>query len=158
MLPHPFSTYLIEPGDPDGKCSQGGGVAVNGVIYPLSAVRHKQITDGSTQTMIVGEFAWAVGPQRTWIVGSAAKTRPNHWNYTSKNVMHPLKTAFREATGEPSSGYSNNDVSIGSEHPGGAHVAMADASVQFLREDVDLNGVLRPLASRESDETFQWPL
>jgi len=43
-------------------------------------------------------------------------------------------------------------VSIGSNHPGGCNVAMADGSVTFLTEDIDLNNVLLPLASRNGTE------
>jgi prepilin-type processing-associated H-X9-DG protein len=45
-----------------------------------------------------------------------------------------------------------NDVSMGSEHPGGCNVALGDASVRLLRKDIDLNTVLLPLASRKGKE------
>jgi prepilin-type processing-associated H-X9-DG protein len=41
---------------------------------------------------------------------------------------------------------------MGSNHPGGCGVAMADASVRFLSSDIDLNTVLLPLASRAGSE------
>ncbi|WP_428306931.1 DUF1559 domain-containing protein [Lacipirellula sp.] len=147
--PYPASTY--ETSDKP-TCTDAGGCALNGVMFPGSKVSFKDIADGSTNTFLIGEIAWDVGPQRVWLVGSASRTGIYSYNYTAKNIMHPLNTAYRAASGQPASGYYNNDLSFGSLHPGGAHFAMADASVQFVREDVDLVGVLRPLASRASGE------
>ena len=45
-----------------------------------------------------------------------------------------------------------NDISMGSNHPGGVNVALGDASVRFVRESVDLNRVLKPSASRAGGE------
>jgi hypothetical protein len=45
-------------------------------------------------------------------------------------------------------------MSFGSAHHGGCYFAICDGSVQFVREDVDLNGVLKPLASRKSGESI----
>jgi hypothetical protein len=66
--------------------------------------------------------------------------------------MYPLNTAYRAASGQLASGYDNNDLSFGSMHPGGAYFAMSDGSVHFVNENVSLTGVLRPLASRASQE------
>lgn len=146
---YPNSTYDTSDAS---TCSGAGGCALNGVMYPGSKVTFKDVTDGSTNTFLIGEISWEVGPQRVWLVGSASKTAVYNYNYTAKNVMYPLNTAYRAASGQPASPYMNNDLSFGSHHPGGAHFAMADASVQFVREDVDLVGVLRPMSSRASGE------
>ena len=50
-------------------------------------------------------------------------------------------------------GGNYNDISMGSNHTGGCNVAFGDGSVRFLRESVDLNTVLKPLASRAGGET-----
>lgn len=146
---HPASTYEMSP---NATCNDAGGSALNGVMFPGGKTTFKSITDGSTNTFLIGEISWDVGPQRVWLVGSASKTGVYSYQYTAKNMMHPLNTAFRAASGQPASGYFNNDISFGSHHTGGAHFSMADGSVQFIREDVDLVGVLRPLSSRASEE------
>jgi hypothetical protein len=102
---------------------------------------------------MIGEISWKCGPQRIWAVGSASETVPENFVYTAKNVMWPLNTAYRAEPGQPTSPYQNNDLSFGSLHPGGTHFAMSDASVQFVRQEIDLKGVLRPMASRQSAET-----
>ena len=118
----------------------------------------KDVTDGSTYTFMIGEISWRVGPQRVWAVGSASRTVPENYNYTAKNIAWPLNTAFRADAdaGEPPSGFENNDLSFGSLHPGGTHFALCDGSVQFIREEVDFAGVLRPMASRKSGESVQY--
>jgi prepilin-type processing-associated H-X9-DG protein len=51
-------------------------------------------------------------------------------------------------------GGNYNDISMGSNHPGGCMVCFGDGSVRFLRESVDLNRVLKPLASRNGGEVI----
>jgi prepilin-type processing-associated H-X9-DG protein len=132
-----------------------GGSASNGVMFPASKVNMKDITDGSSHTFLVGEISWKCGPQRIWSVGGASFTNLDTFVYSAKNIFHPLNTAYREETSQPFSGYYNNDLSFGSPHPGGCHFAMCDGSVQFIRDEIDLAGVLKPLASRKSDEVIQ---
>ena len=43
-------------------------------------------------------------------------------------------------------------------HPGGTHILMCDVSVHFVNEDIDLERVYRPLASRNSGEVLSEPL
>jgi prepilin-type processing-associated H-X9-DG protein len=115
----------------------------------------KDITDGTTHTFLVGEISWRCGPQRIWTVGGASRDNLDTYIYTSKNIFYPLNTAFRAETGQPFSGYGNNDLSFGSMHAGGCHFAMADGSIQFIRDSVDLNNVLKRLANRKDGEVVQ---
>ena len=49
-----------------------GGHATNGIMYPLSAIRHKQITDGTSKTFLVGECSWDFGGDvAPWYAGLA---------------------------------------------------------------------------------------
>jgi len=148
---YPMSGYTM------GNCPTApnpGGWADNGVIVISKKINFKRITDGTSKTMLVGEQSWECGPQRTWIVGTLDNpaTVTDGWVYNAKNILFPMNTAYREAPGAAFSGYGNSDTSLGSQHPGGAHVLLVDGSVQFLREDVDLTGVLRALATRANGE------
>lgn len=167
----PDSTYTLLRDRTTGQvnCSSGGGVATNGVItigvsidpvagkYVPANIRMKDIVDGSGHTLIVGEIAWDVGPQRIWPIGSATgKTTGDlsSYHYSTKNVRYPLNTAYRAAQGQPASGYDNNDLSFGSLHTGGCYFAMCDGSVQFIRQEIALD-ILKGLASRKSNENIQ---
>jgi len=138
-----------------------GGWADNGIIFPGSEISFRHITDGSSSTMLVGEVSWSgAGPSRTWIVGNSGGGGTENfsnvtWVYNSKNIQWAMKEANREDPDASPSGFGNNDTSLGSEHPGGAHVAFADGSVQFLNEDASVEDVLYPLASRASGEVIE---
>lgn len=153
----PLTEYTIaNVADCNNDKSDGNGAyANNGVIYPLSKISYRKITDGSSNTMMLGEVAWLdAGPTRVWIVG--ASDGSNRFVYNSKNVAHPMRVANRGAgTGaaaDLATGFWNSDTSLGSEHKGGANVCFADGSVHFINEEVDLKEVLLALASRQAGE------
>jgi prepilin-type N-terminal cleavage/methylation domain-containing protein len=135
-----------------------GGMADNGMIVFNSKIRLKDVSDGTSNTMMMGEYSWESGPGRAWIIGTLDHNTfgaggANHgWIYASVNVMWPMHTAFREEPGQTWSGYLGNDVSLGSMHQGGAHVGMGDGSARFLNEDMELSA-LKALATRANDDT-----
>lgn len=147
----------------DGTGDVSGGLANNGLIAFNGKVRMKDVSDGTTNTMMIGECGWQAGPTRTWIVGTLDQNsysvnpttnqpQGHGWLYNAKNVMWPMHTAYREKPGEAYSGYLSNDISLGSMHQGGAQVGMGDGSATFLNEDMELN-VLKALATRANDDT-----
>jgi prepilin-type N-terminal cleavage/methylation domain-containing protein/prepilin-type processing-associated H-X9-DG protein len=167
-------TFTYDDTGKDG-CDSGGGTANNGVMYVRgydkgpagqpkilytdSKVNVKSITDGTSHTFMIGEISWFCGPQRIWAVGSASFTHPYRFNYTAKNLQHPFNYAYRVDTvnnpnQQPCAGCDNNNMSFGSLHAGGAHFAMCDGSVQFVRDDI-LTTILRALASRKSADSAE---
>jgi prepilin-type N-terminal cleavage/methylation domain-containing protein/prepilin-type processing-associated H-X9-DG protein len=108
------------------------------------------IRDGTSKTIMVMEMAWSdmgANSLRSWMRGAA-------WNNDMtavKNVANGMRTAKYVTVG------NYNSVSMGSNHPGGCNVAMADGSVSFLTEDIDLNTVLLPLSSRAGTENVSQP-
>jgi len=141
--------------------STQGFSAVEGVM-PLSpviigsnpskpfAVAMTDIRDGTSKTIMAMECAWSdmgAGSLRSWARGAA-------WNNDMtavKNVANAMRTVKYVTPG------NYNSVSMGSNHPAGCNVAMADGSITFLAEDVDLNGILLPLASRAGGENVSAP-
>jgi prepilin-type N-terminal cleavage/methylation domain-containing protein len=165
---YPDKTYTcyLKPGSTvcgDNNTTGGFGVsATNGVMFPASKVRFKEISDGTTHTLMVGEVSWDAGPQRIWCVGGGSATNLDTYVYTAKNIFWPLNTACRGSSipGElPTAAmcpYANNDMSFGSKHSGGCFFAMCDGSVQFVKEDIPLD-TLKALASRKSAESMDVP-
>lgn len=159
---YPQSTYYQQACDLDSSpTGSSGGVATNGVIFPNSDINFKDVTDGTSQTMMFGECSWLIGMQYPWIAGGLSwggtPQSAYGWVYNAKNIYHPINS--KRFMADPTSSdwspiVNNTNVSLGSEHPGGTHVVMCDASVRFLSEDIDLVGVYRPLASRASEEVI----
>jgi prepilin-type N-terminal cleavage/methylation domain-containing protein/prepilin-type processing-associated H-X9-DG protein len=116
---------------------------------PAAGVTITDITDGSSSTLMVFEVAWKgletpPGSLRAW---------PRGCNWQSddtgtKNVANAMRTVKYNGGG------NYNDISMGSNHAGGCNVCFGDGSVRFLRESVDLNRVLKPLASRNGGEVI----
>ncbi len=134
---------------------RSGGYAANGAIALRENVAFNEITDGLSNTMVFAEQSWVspdngVGPSRVWIVGLSGK-----FVYNAENIFKPMRVAYRDVPGSSnnSSGYFNNDGSMGSEHPGGAHVNLIDGSVQFFNEDIDLR-VLKAYATRANEDNL----
>jgi len=136
-----------------------GDVYRNGVLYPESQTRITSITDGASHTLVLGERTyifnhWLVGA--TWVgtpyqrVGIAA----------TKNVVYPINAnhdrvgyyvSDRSAPLDAQRTMLLNDLEFASEHPGGAQFLLADGSVQFLAEDLELN-IFYAMATRAGGE------
>ncbi len=144
----------------NGSVAVQGGMACDGILpyYPTvsasqptipSGVRITGITDGTSNTLMLLEMSWrglevAPGTLRSWVRGGC-------WDSDTtamKNVTNAMSTVKYNGGG------NFNDVSMGSNHTGGCNVALGDGSVRFLKSSVDLNTVLRPLASREGGEVI----
>jgi prepilin-type N-terminal cleavage/methylation domain-containing protein len=170
----PFSTYLQFSCTTAANTShRSGGTAINGVIFPVSKLDLADITDGTSKTMMFGEMSWSMGPQEPWLVGSTSNNgaadpvgSSHGVVFNAKNVRHALNARkFREeddtllagATQDAAPYAPLTETSLGSNHPGGAHVGMSDGSAIFLRDDVEVEQVLLRMASRNSEDVYQNP-
>jgi prepilin-type processing-associated H-X9-DG protein len=111
--------------------------------------------DGTSSTLIVGERSNTHLPGinpvtmtaqanywRSWVRGN------NGGSGTTKNITYPINST------DYHSGNNFNDISMGSNHPGGAQFLLTDGSVAFLSENIDFPLYLA-LASRASKENAQ---
>lgn len=166
--PYPQSTYTQFACSARGSSWDSGSVAINGVIYGWSRIDLSDVTDGTSNTMMWGELSWEVGHTAPWIEGSTSQGSQTDLTgrvrnsrgvpQNVKNVRHPInKEPYNFPDGTENTAVALTDISLGSNHPGGAHVGMCDGSAAYLNEDIDLEGVLLPLASRASEEVFQLP-
>jgi len=150
--------------------------AWNGILAAHTCVRIAEITDGTTNVMIVGETSdWGhhvadlskdydirgqyphgplMGTARGALDPSRINGDPRVFNTTVIN-SYPLNSKLASGGACSNSGmrgtnYDNN-IPIQSAHPGGAHVLMADGSVHFADESIAFD-LLRNLAIRDSGE------
>jgi prepilin-type N-terminal cleavage/methylation domain-containing protein/prepilin-type processing-associated H-X9-DG protein len=139
-----------------------GPVFDDGVFYPYEPVKMKDITDGTSQTLAIGERTYQL---RTFFAGAFYNGGTKPYVGTTKVCSHSAKNMRWGITTPQASGYyvqdENtsltprtvlfNDLHWGSEHPGGAHFGYADGSVHFLVADTSIT-VMRNLASRNGGE------
>ena len=118
-----------------------GGECTQGVLWQYSS-RMRDITDGTSNTYLLGEISWKAMPyRRAWIRGKYADTRGTLYLF-SKNVREPINSGYDDEW---------NNVAFGSEHPGGAHFSMVDGSVRFVPETID-HAIYLATASRDGGE------
>lgn len=151
-----LNVYNLE----DSHC---GDVFNDGVFYPFEQVSMKKITDGTSQTLAIGERIYQL---RTFFAGAFYNGGTPYTAATTKVCSHAAKNMKWGITTPQATGYYVqeleappgapktilfNDLFWGSEHPSGAHFAYADGSVHFLADDTSVT-VLRSMATRNGGE------
>jgi prepilin-type N-terminal cleavage/methylation domain-containing protein/prepilin-type processing-associated H-X9-DG protein len=136
--PYTGIAYLVKTGSGENH----GGHALQGVMLRDKVIKVKDIVDGTSKTLSVGEISWTgYVSYRGWgrgpSIGSVKSAETN-----IKNVAQAINSG-------PSAAY--NDGAFGSMHPGGAHFLFADGSARFLSDSVDF-AVFRASASRDGGE------
>ena len=145
-LPNPWG-YEYQP------TGNYGGYAQDGVLYNDSAVKFSEITDGLSNTFMLGEMAmhednvygstanWYGGDGANWVRGISFTGMSS-----SKNVLFGVNVMPSE-----NGFYDFNDLPFSSMHPGGAQFGKCDGSVSFVDEDMAM-GVYWATCSRHKGE------
>lgn len=151
-----------------GCCSGNGGIATGGgVLVRNKAIRIRDITDGTSNTIMVGEqsdfvenaagVGTRINSHHGWLMGTHGSTAEvsNNRAFNTTSVRYPPNAGIAVA----GSGVGNNDgVNNGlfSAHTGGVQVLLADGSCRFLSENVDML-TLRFLCSRRDGQVIgEW--
>ncbi len=122
----------------------------NGIFFRRDHIRRLTMTmilDGTSNTFMIGEDIGELNTHNGW----------SYSNHATGTCAIPLNNALRP--GQP--GFNNpgdwqNVYSFRSRHTGGANFAMADGSVRFVSETIDI-GVYRALATRAGGEAVNLP-
>jgi prepilin-type N-terminal cleavage/methylation domain-containing protein/prepilin-type processing-associated H-X9-DG protein len=161
------------PSYPDAKVGNPFGIALNdanykaivaqtnGVLFFDSSVKFGDITDGTSNTMSMGERAFGK---------LAPSIRQDYMWWASGVISDSLMTTFypmnvekrlrdiTSGTVSSNAGFDAFIMAFGSFHPGGANFVFCDGSVRFLKETIDTwqfdqtNGV--PLGVTQPGLTF----
>lgn len=117
-----------------------GGFGTTGILTLDKARPISEVTDGTSQTLLVGELSWnPANVYRCWFRGVNGCGTGG-----SKNIKYHFRQ--RQFTS-----WYVNDVSFGSEHTGGCHFVFGDGAVRFLSENMDLP-ILKSLGSANLGE------
>ena len=122
--------------------------AVNGMMFNYSCVRMRGVRDGTSNTLLVAEYAHADAIDGSrgygWMCGLHMEGTG-----TVRCANRPLNDPrpFTEGT----TVYNMSNGPISSNHEGGAFCAFADGAVRFLSENLDMT-TFRALATRANNE------
>ncbi|MDB5386821.1 MAG: xcpT 39 [Planctomycetaceae bacterium] len=137
----PFSTAYCAAG------SYGSIYCNNGITVPNVKVTMANITDGSSNTLLVAEQSGTVGAGKQdlrnnyyggWSgAGPGVPPADVSWGVGTTAIRYPLN--FNFSSGAAPAGadqtYEGNTI-LNSFHVGGVHALMADGSVRFLSENM----------------------
>jgi prepilin-type N-terminal cleavage/methylation domain-containing protein len=137
-----------------GSCINGG----NGIFSPGSNVNLRQVTDGTSKTVLVGEVPYGVNGTVN-SSGSPISYRGAVWagvltSSAQSNVATHQTLRGVTATGAANPAYRHNGTNsnaFGSHHVEGAGFVLVDGSVRFLANSLD-GVVLNRLAARNDGE------
>jgi prepilin-type N-terminal cleavage/methylation domain-containing protein/prepilin-type processing-associated H-X9-DG protein len=148
-----------------------GPVPADGMFHRLSPVRHGEVTDGTSNTLLLGErshtdpeydrLTQRYDPNFYPLAGFGAWA--SAFDHTGSLLDVTLSSAVPiNYRVPPGSTWEDSDWEIlrlnafGSGHPGGANFALADGSVRFVRDTITLQQ-LRALGTRAGGEVVEGP-
>jgi len=139
-----------------GSTDAGSGAGqTNGIFYPLSKTKLTDITDGTSNTVMLGELrlekdniaAEGIG---NVVCGGTHDLRGRYHNTyhgnatftTMRSPNTPVGDTCQYCNGTTNAPCracvsSNEEIHARSYHPGGVQIALADASVQFVTDSID---------------------
>ncbi|HET6422052.1 MAG TPA: DUF1559 domain-containing protein [Planctomycetaceae bacterium] len=150
----------IPPGVPAGARSLEE-MNLDGLFWGCSSVRLRDVTDGTTNTVMIGEsyldptFLKDGQEMDYWIIGA-----PQLGNWVPGGIQGTEHTEGLGSTGprmnsrlDATANGVIMEIAFGSWHTGGAHFCLADGSVKFLSENIDIV-LYRGLGSRGGGEVI----
>jgi len=149
-----------------------GYPSMTGILYYNKSTAPAEVTDGLSNTMLLGEFSGLTQGQNfsgdalggwgndvPWCMGNnGSDPSSGLYSYVVRTVAHPpntqwyMKNSTYSVCADCAAPISNETAraSLKSNHPGGIHVTLGDGSVTFVRDDIDLQVFLN-LADRNDD-------
>ena len=130
----------------------------NGMFYGCSSIRFRDVVDGTSNTIMIGEsftdtFSKDGQQMDYWNFGCPQSGGWNAWDTGGTEYSEGLGSTGPHINSrlDPTAHGVLMEISFGSWHTGGAHFTMADGSVRFISENIDLN-LYRGLGSVKGGE------
>lgn len=144
------------------------GSTPRGLFYVRSKTGLRDASDGTSNTLMMGEILTVKGGARVPACSQQLDLRGSYWNALHMSVLfsalYPPNTSVPDVLGwgacaslpkapvtADMSGGMN--VSARSMHPGGVHVVLADASVRFISDSINMV-TFQALSTRNGGEVL----
>jgi len=179
-----FSTYAGIAGSataPDVQSSGQGYITGSGILFPNSSVKLTDITDGTSNTIMVGEdgdhlrdannqpiiggfgaitvqgpHGWTMGAGYSG-VGAAYANGGDARQFNCTTIRYNIgQIGMSNNCGNGTCDNTGANIPLSSGHTGGCNVAMADGSVRFMSNTVTLP-ILQALATKAQGEVVAIP-
>jgi len=143
----------------------GTPYSVSGISFVNSAVTVGSVSDGTSQTFLLGETLSSSGNELVLSIQIGGYGLVQVWSATDNNLTYPDgeplgnnitgTTFLASGTGIPMNilvdNWSTDSGHFGSRHEGGAFFAFADSQVRFISENVDFL-TYRAISTRAGSE------
>jgi prepilin-type N-terminal cleavage/methylation domain-containing protein len=138
-------------------------VRQNGIFYACSSTQFRDITDGTSNTLLLCESStddnfvkdgqamdhWSIGSPQSDPCACTGGTEGTEFT----EVVGTTIVRMNLRTQEPSAHGRLMEISFGSYHEGGAMFGLADGSVRFISENIDLM-LYQALSTRAGNEVI----
>lgn len=131
------------------------GFTGTGMFFLNSSVRMRDVTDGTSNTFVIGEKLIRIPSKPTDPTGDYAQYRFS-WHSTRNTTSPVNRNTFLNISTGGTSLISSLDCNFGSEHVGGAQFLFADGSVHFISENVNLQ-LYQRLSDRADGNAVSFP-
>lgn len=124
----------------------------NGLLAGNSIFKMRDVTDGTSNTIIVAEQSglvnntdmranyyggWLGINQGTFRKPSTVSGSDDYWGAGTTSLRYPINSSWKSgAPGGANNPYDGSTI-INSFHTGGIHVALTDGSIRFISENLD---------------------
>ncbi|NNJ24124.1 DUF1559 domain-containing protein [Alienimonas chondri] len=117
----------------------------------------KDVKDGLTQTVMVGEVIYELEPSPGCnICDRFLFFMPNADSGNGSDFSEAMASTRFQINSDPAADMNAAEISFASSHSGGANVAMGDGSVQFIPDTIELD-IWQGMGSRKGGEVFEMP-
>ena len=149
------TSYVLIGGavnDPNVFAGSAGWVSIGGMFFQNSSIGMRDITDGTSNTMMISEtsnFAKNSGGALVDIRsgdtgGGMWIGDPATWNSTDARCYNRtvIRYAFNSSASQANVGGGQCNSPLNSAHVGGVHALLCDGSVRFLSENANITTMM----------------